>query len=322
MQELSSIPKISIICPVLNEESFIDNLLDYLKEVELSDKEIFFIDGGSGDRTRSIIMDFARNNPSVYLLDNPSKYVPFALNMAIPKCKGDFIIRLDAHTRYSHDYFERILETFVCHETDIVGGPMRAIGVSSFQKAVAHSTSTIFGVGNSQFHFIDYKGYTDSVYLGAWKREIFNLIGLFDERMIRNQDDEFHYRAKNAGLKIYQDPAIISHYYPRDSWKKLFNQYYQYGLYKPLVLQKIKSQIKLRHIVPSLFVLYFLVMPIAILVSPFTAIPLVLYGLLLLGFSFFNNLSWTAKFNCLLVYPTLHFAYGFGFIVGLKKLIK
>lgn len=267
-------------------------------------------------------MDFAYNNPSVYLLDNPRKYVPYALNMAIPKCKGDFIIRLDAHTNYSLDYLEKILQVFRTQDADIVGGPMRAIGVTPFQKAVAFATATKFGVGNSHFHFVNFKGYTDSVYLGAWKKEIFEVLGLFDERLIRNQDDEFHYRARNAGLKIFQDPSIASYYYPRDSWKKLFNQYYQYGLYKPLVLQKIKSQIKLRHIVPSLFVLYFLVMPIAILVSPFTAIPLVLYGLLLLGFSFFNNLSWTAKFNCLLVYPTLHFAYGFGFIVGLKKLIK
>lgn len=313
---------ISVLCPVLNEEKHIENVLSLYMNSKVKNKELIIIDGGSTDQTLRIVADFQSQDSSIHLLHNVNKYVPYALNMAINLCKGEYIIRLDAHTTYSGDYFERVMDAFESSGAEIVGGPMRAIGLNGFQQAVAYSTSTALGVGNSSFHFERFKGFTDSVYLGAWKREIFSLIGLFDERMIRNQDDEFHYRAKNAGFKIYQDPAIISHYYPRDSWKKLAVQYYQYGLYKPLVLQKIKNQIKLRHIVPSLFVLYCLILPIGFLVSHFIAIPLVLYSLLLIKFSFFNNLSWAAKFNCLLVYPTLHFAYGFGFIVGLKKLIK
>jgi len=140
--------------------------------------------------------------------------------------------------------------------------------------------------------------------------------------MIRNQDDEFHYRAKSAGLRIYQDPKIVSYYYPRDSWRKLFSQYYQYGLYKPLVIRKIRSQVKPRHIVPALFTVYSFTLPIGVMGSWAYGIPLMLYGMLLLKFSFINQLNWRAKFYCLLVYPTLHIAYGAGFLRGLIQQVK
>src|SRR6187549_4040018 len=117
---------LSIVCPVYNEEKFIGQLLDFYKRALPVEKEIYLIDGGSKDRTRSIILDFAKENPSVYLLDNKQKYVPFALNAAIPKCKGDYIIRLDAHTHYALDYFEKIISAFQSSSAEIVGGPMRA----------------------------------------------------------------------------------------------------------------------------------------------------------------------------------------------------
>jgi GT2 family glycosyltransferase len=195
---------------------------------------------------------------------------------------------------------------------------MRAVGASDFQKSVAYATSTVFGVGNSQFHFNDFKGFTDSVYLGAWKREIFDSLGYFDERMIRNQDDEFHYRARNAGYKIFQDPEIISYYYPRDNIRTLFSQYYQYGLYKPLVLKKVKSEMKLRHLMPSSFILYFALLPLLYkFIHPYFAVFGGLYVTLLLFYSLKNSLIFKSKLWCLLIYPTLHAAYGLGFLKGL-----
>lgn len=310
---------ISVVCPVYNEEKYIEKLLLFYKYAKPADKEIFLIDGGSTDRTKEIIIQYATNDTSIRLLDNPNKFVPFALNTAIPRCRGEYIVRLDAHTLYAVDYFEKILLVFKESGADIVGGPMRAVGNSDFQKAVAYATSTPFGVGNSQFHFEDYKGFTDSVYLGAWKKEIFKSTGLFDEQMIRNQDDEFHYRAKSAGFKIYQSPAIVSHYFPRDTLKALARQYFEYGLYKPLVLSKIKSEIKLRHLIPLAFVLYVLSLPAGLLFTQFYIIPLLVYGILLLGFSMLNRLSWISKINCLVIYPALHIAYGLGFIRGLLK---
>ena len=94
------------------------------------------------------------------------------------------------------------MDSFENIDADIIGGPMRIAKGSEFQNTVGWVTSNKFGVGNSSFHFEGYEGYTDSVYLGAWKKDVFKTTGLFETNLVRNQDDEFHYRAKTFGFKI------------------------------------------------------------------------------------------------------------------------
>jgi len=309
--------KLSVVCPIYNEEKYIEQVIAFFQQALPLEKELFLIDGGSTDSTKAIIASFTDAN--IHLIDNPDKIVPFALNKAIPLCKGEFIVRLDAHTEYHKDYFTEILATFEKTDASIVGGPMIAAGETPTQRAVAYCTSTSFGVGNSKFHDSAYEGYVDSVYLGAWRREIFDELGLFDTRLKRNQDDEFHYRAKSKGHKIYLNPSIKSKYYPRDTFAKLFKQYHQYGLYKPMVLRKIKSEIKLRHLIPSCFCLYFILLPILSVVSTVFAIPAYMYLLLDVYFSFSNKMDFKEKIQSLFIYPTLHIAYGSGFVLGLFK---
>lgn len=309
---------LTAICPVYNEENYIHNVIEFFLKAKPVDKELYIIDGNSSDKTVEIVKKYQETNSNIYLLDNPDKYVPYALNKAIKASKGDPIVRLDAHTKYADDYFEQILDTFNRVDADIVGGPMRAIGDTSFQKAVAFSTSTKMGVGDSSFHFEQEEGYADTVYLGSWKREIFDEVGYFDERMVRNQDDEFHYRAKSFGKKVYLNPRITSYYYPRAEPSKLFKQYYQYGLYKPLVLKKIKSAVKLRHLIPSGFVLYLLSLPL-IAISTLWLLPLLIYILLALYFTTKAPFDIKTKLNVFISYPILHIAYGSGFILGLFK---
>lgn len=308
---------ISVVCPAFNEEKYICKVLDFFVAAEPPDKELFVIDGGSTDATRSIVLRYAQQHSNIQLLDNPEKYVPYALNKAIPHCRGEIIIRLDSHSEYDRSYFVEILNTFNKTDADIVGGPMRTLGNTPFQRAVGFATSTGFGVGNSSFHYAGFEGYTDSVYLGAWRKRVFNKVGLFDERMIRNQDDEFHYRAKSAGFKIYQNPRICVYYYPRDTPPKLFKQYFQYGLYKPLVLRKIRSEIKLRHLVPLGFVCYLFTLPLAVL-YPFLLLPLGLYGVLAIYYSRKAS-TLSERLFAIMSFPIIHAAYGLGFMRGLFK---
>jgi len=314
---------LTLICPVFNEEKYIFNILSFFLESEPDEKEIYFIDGGSIDCTIQIIKIAAAQNPRIKLLFNPNKYVPFALNLGIQNSKGDPIIRLDAHTVYSKDYCIRILEVFKETNADIVGGPMIKKGVTLFQKAVAYCTSTSLGIGNSKIHQSDYSGISDHVYLGAWRRELFSEIGYFDVRLIRNQDDEFHYRAKSRGKKIFLSSKIKSEYFPRNSIKKLFTQYFQYGLFKPLVLKKVSSEFKYRHIIPSIFVIYLITMPLWYK-NIFLCLVFFTYFLLVTIFAQLAILSFRSKILCLIIYPTIHIAYGLGFLIGLtnsKKII-
>lgn len=323
MIERNTPPQISVICPVLNEEDYIEGVLSFFLAAKPKNKELFIIDGGSIDKTTEIIKSYCKKYPFIHLLHNPNKYVPFALNLAIPKCKGSIIIRIDAHSDYSPDYFEQIIQTFEATQADIVGGPTRTRYKTAFQGAVATAICTPFGIGDSKVHQKSYEGFTDSVTFGAWHREIFSHTGLFDTALKRNQDDEFHYRARSKGFKVYQNPQIKVYYYPRKDIKSLFKQYLQYGLYKPLVLRKVKSGTKIRHLVPTSFVLYLVGLPFLILMHWGVLVPLGLYLLLNIYFSFKSeDTSWNIKVRILFIYPIIHFAYGIGFFLGLGKLIS
>lgn len=307
---------ITVVCPLFNEEHYVRKVLDFIVSAAPADKEVYLIDGGSKDATVSIIKEYQAKYPYIHLLYNPDKYVPFALNMAIKASTGDPIIRLDAHTVYEADYFLKVIETFDKSKADIVGGPMRATGKSPFQQAVAIATSTPFGVGDSAFHDETHEGFVDSVYLGAWKRQVFEKSGYFDVDMLRNQDDEFHYRAKANQLSIYLNPEIKSYYSPRADVRSLFRQYFQYGLFKPLVLSKVKSGIRMRHLIPAGFACYLFLMPMSWFYN-WMLIPGVLYLLLAILFALKSKTGLAVKLNMLLVYPVLHIAYGTGFIKGL-----
>jgi len=309
---------ITVICPVFNEENYICKLVEFFVEAKPVEKELIVIDGGSTDNTLTIVKECCKKHGNIHLMNNPDQIVPHALNLGIKNTLGDPIIRLDAHTEYESDYFEKVLDTFGKTGSDIVGGPMRAIGKSNFQKAVAITTSTSFGTGNSKIHNENYEGLSDHVYLGAWQRKLFDEIGYFDEQLKRNQDDEFHYRAKSLGKKIYINPAIKCYYFPRNSYAKLIKQYFQYGLFKPFVMFKIKSEVKLRHLIPSIFALYILFLPI-VLLNIFYLIPLIFY--VLVEFYFVVRLKgiFIIKMHATLIYPILHLSYGIGVVIGLIK---
>ncbi len=311
---------ISIVCPVYNEEEYITALLQFCLAATPIEKEIIFIDGHSTDATCAIIEQYCRQYSNIQLLHNPHRYVPYALNMGIGAASGNIIIRLDAHTRYATDYFEKILATFNQTGAHIVGGPMRIARGTRVQNAIGYATSTLFGIGNSSFHFEAFEGFTDSVYLGAWKKEIFRTTGLFDVAFVRNQDDEFNYRARQHGFRIYQSPAIKSYYHPRKTFKDLYRQYFQYGYYKPMVLAKIKSGIRLSHVVPATFVIYLVTLPLTFFIAGFASfIPLALYLLCNLYFSVKAHQSLIQSLYISMVYPLLHIAYGSGFIAGMLK---
>lgn len=310
---------ITVICPVYNEEKHIHNILDFFIRAQPESKELIIIDGGSTDKTKELVKGYSVRFPQIKILDNPDKYVPFALNKAIKLSEGDPVIRLDAHTKYADDYFTAILNTFSKTGADIVGGPMRSSGDTNFQKAVAFATSTSFGIGDSSFHDDQVEGYVDSVYLGAWRRNIFKDTGYFDTDMIRNQDDEFHYRASGKGKRIYLDPRIKSWYYPRATVALLYRQYYQYGLFKPMVLRKVRSGLRARHLVPSGFVGYLLIL-ILCLNYPVFYFPLILYIFLDIYFSIRKSESMKVALRMFIVYPVLHISYGLGFIAGMITL--
>jgi len=247
---------ISIILPIRNEANFIKKIIESIlaQDYPQDQIEILILDGMSTDCTREIIQTYQQTHPQIHIIDNPNKIVPTALNVAIRQAKGDIIIRIDGHTLLAPDYVRKCVETLRRTGADNVGGCMTADGITSFGRAVAIATSTPFGVGNSKFHYAQAEEEADSVYMGAWPSDVFRRIGLFDEELVRDQDDEFNYRLREKGGKIILNPEIKSVYTTRSSPLTLWKQYFQYGLWKIRVLQKHPKQMSPRQFIPPLFV--------------------------------------------------------------------
>lgn len=316
----NKLPNVSIIMPVQNEGSYINQSVqsvvsqDYPKDLI----EIIVVDGMSMDDTRAVASDFG-----VHTLDNPAKIVPNALNIGLAHSTGDIIIRIDGHCEIVSNYVSMCVQ--LLHETgaENVGGIQLAVGKNYISQATAAATSSPFGVGNSYFHFSKKPGWVDTVYLGAYRRDVFDRIGIFDEELVRNQDDEFNYRLRQAGGKIWFDPSLKVKYYCRSSFGKLWQQYFQYGLYKLRVIQKRKALLSLRHLIPSSFILG-LISSLSIgLIYQNIFIGLVIIGPYAIINITASIISSRHNLKLLPLLPLtffiLHFSYGLGFLWGLWK---
>jgi GT2 family glycosyltransferase len=249
--------------------------------------------------------------------------VSTGLNVAIREARGNIIIRLDAHTEYAPDYIARCVATLVSSGADNVGGPWQARGRGYLQSAIACAFQSPFSSGGAGSHRASYKGPVDTVYLGCWRKETLLRLGLFDEELVRNQDDELNLRLIRAGGRIWQAPGIQSWYYPRSSLRALFKQYMQYGYWKVRVIQKHKLPASIRHLVPGGFVATLLTLSA---LAPFVGYARWLLAIVL-GLYLCANLaasvvtcSWPAQGKHILVMPAVfavyHVGYGWGFCRG------
>ena len=208
---------------------------------------------------------------------------------------------------------------------DNVGGRMDAVGEGDFAEAVVLATSSPFGVGGARFHYSDKEEWVDTVYMGAWPRRVFEEIGLFDEELVRDQDDEFNYRLREHGGKILLSPKIKSTYTVRSTPRSLWKQYFQYGYWKVRVLQKHPRQMRLRQFVPPGFAAGLLGSALLAVIFPWGWIPM----LAVFGSYLIANLTasiitaiksgWRHMPLLTVVYAILHLSYGLGFLVGLVK---
>lgn len=323
-----STPLITIIIPVHNEECFIRKSLWAVldQDYPLDHIQILVVDGRSTDDTRQCVKEIAEHLPerSIQILDNPGRIVPNGLNVGLQQSLGDMIIRVDGHTTIATNYVRQCVDALQRTGAWNVGGKMNARGTTYFGKVVALATSTPFGIGGGRFHYSDREEWVDTVYMGAWPRWVFKRIGLFDEELIRDQDDEFNYRIRKAGGKIFLSPKINSEYTVRGSPKALWEQYFQYSFWKVRVLQKHPRQMSLRQFVPPAFVLSLLV---SILLAIFSTsrslsifVPMLyLMANLLASLVTASKRGWKYLPLLLLTFAILHLSYGFGFLIGLIK---
>ncbi len=322
-------PSVSVIMPVRNEASFIRRSLGAVLDQEYPAElvQVVVADGMSDDGTRAVVDELARAHPrhTVEIVDNPGRIVPTGFNAALARARGEVIVRVDGHTIIAPDYVAECVAALASSGADNVGGRMDAVGSGPVGEAIAIATSSPFGVGNSHFHYARGQRWVDTVYLGAWPREVFGRIGSFDPEMVRNQDDEFNYRLTSAGGRILLTDRIRSRYFSRASLRTVFRQYRQYGTWKVRVLQKHPRRMKARQFAPPVFVAALgsglLLAPFSRLLRRVWLVTLGGYGLatVVASVSAARRAGWRHLPVLPAVFAALHVGYGAGFLIGLVR---
>ncbi len=242
--------------PCLNEARYIGACLrSVLAQDYPPDRlEILVADGGSSDGTRDVVERIAAEDPRVILVDNPGRWQAAGMNAAIRRARGDVIVRMDVHCEYASDYVRKCVEVLERTGADNVGGAQRARAETAFQRAVCAALDSPLGVGGASYRSAHNEGFVDTVFLGAFRRRVFEEVGLYDPGAVTNEDAELNQRIHAAGGRVYLSREVVVHYYPRDSFQALAKQYFRYGRGRARTLLKHRKLLSPRPFIPAALV--------------------------------------------------------------------
>jgi glycosyltransferase involved in cell wall biosynthesis len=325
---------VSIVVACRNEARHIRSFLDSVLDQDLPQAwEVIVADGMSEDGTREVLCEYSQRYPQLRFIDNLGRIVSTGLNCAIRAARGEIIIRMDAHTHYAADYCRLCVKTLEETGADNVGGPARTVAKGKYGRAVTAAYNSRFCTA-AKFHDVNYEGWVDTVTYGCWRKSTLERLGLFDENLVRNQDDELNLRIIRSGGRIWQNPAITSWYSPRATLAAIARQYFQYGFWKVAVIRKHKIPGSWRHMVPIIFILANLVLLGGVATADVTGAARLQseFALLWIGMSgsyVLANLSasvavagragWDILPYLPATFAAYHFSWGFGFLVGLFR---
>lgn len=329
MDGQSNLPLVSAIVAMRDEEAFIGKCLDSLaaQEYPAALLEVLVVDGRSTDRSREVVSAKQERMPHLRLLDNEKRISPAAFNIGLREAGGQVLIIISAHCYLAPDYVSSCVEYLGKTDADCVGGPIETIGETDTARAIALAMSSPFGVGDALFRYSEREQYVDTLAFGAYRREVFDRVGLFDEELVGSEDDEFNYRLRSHGGKLLLTPAIRSFYYGRGSFAALCRQYFRYGLGKVRVVARHPKLVRLRHFIPALFVASLVLCALLSLVSPWFALLLAIVVGCYVVVSTYASVRIAARegWRYLPLLPPafacLHLSYGAGFLLGVGRFL-
>ena len=327
---------ISIIIPYYNDEKYIVKLVAEIEanNIKKDEYEVLIIDGKSNLESRAIIEEIATNHPNIKILDNVKRITPCAINIGINESKGEYIILLSAHCGIAPNYIQTLIDECESLNADVIGavGKTETLGNSHQELAIKYVLSNKFGVGNALYRIgIDSIKEVDTVAYACYRKDIFKKLGLFDEKLVRNQDLEFNKRVKNHNGKIYLTPDTYFVYYARNNYKDLYRNNFGNGYWSivtPYLLGEVKSE-SLRHYIPFIFVMTILIsLMLSIIFRGALLIGLGIISVYLL-FVLANSIDIKLKRdrgvrirNLMFAFIVLHFSYGFGSLKAFLDILR
>ncbi len=317
------VPFVTVVMPCLNEHRYIEACLRgaLAQEYPADRVEVLVADGGSTDATRAIVARIAAEDPRVALVDNPGRLQSAGMNEAVRRARGDVVVRMDVHAEYAPDYVRRSVEVLERTGADNVGGAARTRSDAPFQRAVCAALDSPLGVGGSKYRNPDNEGWVESVFNGAFRRSVFETVGLYDPHAITNEDAELNQRIHDAGGGVYLSREVVVHYLPRDRMGALARQYFKYGQGRARTTLKHRRLLSIRPLVPFLMVVAGAVL---VATSPFhRLLPWALgaYGALALVEAVRVGRSGGVRqvLTVWSIFPVLHVSHGLGFASGLVR---
>jgi succinoglycan biosynthesis protein ExoA len=319
-------PRVTIAMPAYNEERYIEACIasvqaqDYPRHLI----EILVADGRSTDQTRDILARLSAADPRIHMIDNPARLQAAGLGLMVKQASGDIVVRMDVHCEYAPDYVRKCVETLERTGADNVGGAQRAKARTAFQRALCAALASPLGVGGASYRSAEAEGFVDTVFLGAFRRRVFETFGLWDPGAITNEDAELNQRILDGGGQIYLSRDIVVHYFPRDSLATLAKQYYRYGIGRARTLLKLGSFPTLRPVAPFAMV----VGATALLVLPplWPIAPLAFAGYALATGAEAVRVGAKAGPAAIpivwAIFPVLHASHGIGFAAGLLRYLR
>jgi succinoglycan biosynthesis protein ExoA len=322
---MTHFPDVSIVIPVRNEaRAIIATLEACLSQDYAGALEIVVADGMSTDGTRQVIEELTATEPRLRMVDNPSRITPGALNRAIVAATGTIIVRCDAHAILPPGYVSRAVAQLEATGAANVGGVQRAVGDGMAQRAVAMAMTSPIGVGDARYRYGGAAGASDTVYLGNFQRSAIEAAGLFDERMVRNQDYELNYRLRARGDTVWFDPDLVVDYTPRRSLRALARQYFDYGVGKRRMLRLHPNSLRWRQLAAPLLVVGLAGSAVSVVLGTGAA-ALVVPGVYVVGLAAGTIYEVVRSHDsAALLFPaavaTMHVSWGAGFLAETMRL--
>ena len=318
--------KISFIVVALNAAGSLPLLLDDLRAQTLPPEqiELLLVDSASEDGTLAVMRSFAADSPfDVKILSNPKRWLASGINVALNEATGDAVIRLDAHARIPADFLQRNMEALEGGE-DIVGGSVLSADPKTDWERVMRALDTSrFCGGAAPFRNSGQARYVDTLAYALYRREVYDRVGAYDERLRRTEDNDMHYRMRKAGYRFFFSPAICSFHAARATLRGQLRQKWGNGYWIGCTMRIQPRCCAPRHLIPALFVLALLG---CLALSPVCIWPLaMLLGVYFAADLFFSVRSALAqpagKLMTLLalpvLFPAVHVVYGAGTLLGL-----
>jgi cellulose synthase/poly-beta-1,6-N-acetylglucosamine synthase-like glycosyltransferase len=328
---LVSLPTISVILPIRNEERFIAQTLQYLQSQDypIDKLEILVVDGESSDNTVAIVNRMAASDSRIRLLSNPVRLSSAARALGASRATGDVITFVDGHTYIDNDQLLKNTARLLAENNLSVLSRPQFLDTpenSFFQKAVSLARKSPLGHGLDSTIYMAEDALVDPTSSGAtYRREIFAKVGNFDERFDACEDVEFNYRVAQAGYQSFTSKKLAVYYYPRESLNGLFKQLKRYGVGRFRLARKHPATLSIGTLIPPLFVGGLLFLAFASLFSPLAAMLLLASMGLYMGITLAVSASLAAKhgqsyFPALPpIFWTIHVALGWGFLEELVR---